>query len=292
MRRPGLMDLLRALAGRWRWMTLAALLACAVTVRLGFWQLDRLAQRRALSAELTARFTAEPIVLTEAGLGPGTDPEQMLYRRVLVRGTFDHNDELALTNEVWGGRLGLHLITPLVLAGSDRAVLVDRGWIPLDEAGPASWARYRTFGPVEVEGWIRPSQHARGPVRGANAAGTQRLIAALDVPQIQPLVSHQLLPFVVVQLPDDGRLVQLESLPYRKAPATDLGDGVHLIAAVQWFIISGIIVAGQIIYVMRHMEARPDVQGTVRGPSGRTTPGQRSEAALTAPGQESRPRQP
>ena len=39
---------------RWWWVTLVVLGGCALLVRLGIWQLDRLAWRRGLNAEITA----------------------------------------------------------------------------------------------------------------------------------------------------------------------------------------------------------------------------------------------
>jgi cytochrome oxidase assembly protein ShyY1 len=49
-------ELLRALVGRrWRWVTLAVLALMLVLARLGLWQLDRLAERRAANANWRRR---------------------------------------------------------------------------------------------------------------------------------------------------------------------------------------------------------------------------------------------
>ncbi|MDQ3702541.1 MAG: SURF1 family protein [Chloroflexota bacterium] len=253
---------------RWWWVTLYVVAICAGLASLGGWQLDRLAGRRARSADLAAQLTAPPVVLTAGTLGAGGAdasrlPPELAYRRVVARGTFDYAQELALVNQVWDGRLGFHLITPLVLEGSDRAVLVDRGWVPAPPVPTppvaTTWEEYRppgAGGPVEVLAWARPV-HGTAPSRGARAQ-TGRLISGLDPVQLQARVTHPLLPLVVVQVPDTkatgGEAGEARrALPYRRSPNPDLGEGVHLIAAVQWFAFSLIGGAGYVIYLARQM---------------------------------------
>jgi surfeit locus 1 family protein len=276
----------RLLSRRWWWVTLCVCLICLGLARLGVWQLDRLAERRARSAALAARLAAPPLTLTAAGLSaPGgatasggvLGGDGLAYRRVVVRGTFDYSQELGLVNQVRDGQLGFRLLTPLVLgpdAGAGApAVLVDRGWVPAETAGdpgPAAWTRYRDAGsgPVEVSAWVRPEAPAPAP-RGAGAGLPGRLVADLDPARLQQRVDRPLLPLLIVQAPagDPGTgPVPAEPppgtvvpLPYRQRPNPDLGDGVHLIAAAQWFAFALIGAAGYVTYVARYSR-----------PSGRT----------------------
>jgi hypothetical protein len=120
------------LYGKWLWATLAVVLGLALLIRLGFWQLDRLAERRAANAHLVAQLEMPPLNLTGQPLAPaGVD-----LRRANVRGSYDFAQEMVLRNRAFDGAPGVHLITPLRIAGSDTAVLVDRGWIPYDQALP------------------------------------------------------------------------------------------------------------------------------------------------------------
>ncbi|MGH2353303.1 MAG: SURF1 family cytochrome oxidase biogenesis protein, partial [Chloroflexota bacterium] len=105
--------------------------------------------------------------------------------------------------------------------------------------------------PVEVVGWIRPAQRGRGAVLPAQAALPDRLTATLDVSSLQTQVTHRLLPVVVVQLPEPGQSAGQGVPPYREAPTPELGDGVHVIAAIQWFAFSVIGAAGYLIYLAR-----------------------------------------
>jgi hypothetical protein len=50
-----------------------------------------------------------------------------------------------------------------------------------------------------------------------------------------------------------------QPLPYKKPPVASIGEGVHAIAAAQWFIISGIILVGLVAYVSQR--ERPGAPG-------------------------------
>ncbi|HEX2324296.1 MAG TPA: SURF1 family protein, partial [Chloroflexota bacterium] len=293
---------------RWWGVSLAVLAISLGLARLGIWQLDRLAERRARSATLEARLAAPPLLLSRTGLtGEGVrdgggalpDLDPLAYRRVVLRGSFDYAREVALVNQVRQGQLGFHLLTPLVLEGEGPpgatpapatapAVLVDRGWVPAlpgAAQSPQDWAPYRAPGAgsdgsavVQVTGWVRPPP-AGPPRTAAGSALPERLVADLHPATLQERVGRPLLPLVVVQVPDAGapfpplpgslagapaRLVAStreppgrgapgETMPYRQAPNPDLGDGVHVIAAVQWFAFSVIGVAGYLIYLGRQL---------------------------------------
>ncbi|HEX2032969.1 MAG TPA: SURF1 family protein [Chloroflexota bacterium] len=277
---------------RWWWVTLAVIAICLGLARLGVWQLDRLAARRARNAELISRLSLPPLRLSGAEASPGAEAASLAYRLAVVRGRFDYAQELALVNQIWDGQLGFHLVTPLVIEGSEQAVLVDRGWVPATTAAPGTpraaggaplatrpeaWVQYHPAppadgAPVEVTGWVKlipPGAAPRAaPAAPATPAGqADRLIADLDVSHLQARVTHPLLPLMVVQLPADGQGRQggrgdgQQRLPYRQLPNPDLGDGVHLIAALQWFAFSLIGAIGYVVYLGRQLPEGPGEGG-------------------------------
>src|SRR5438034_21992 len=107
------------------WPTLAAVAGIAVTVALGNWQLGRAAEKRELKARLEARAAAPPIEIL-AGELPAQDAE---FRRVGTRGVFEPRYAVYLDNRIHRGVAGYHVVMPLRIGGSDRYVLVNRGWI-------------------------------------------------------------------------------------------------------------------------------------------------------------------
>ena len=76
-----------------------------------------------------------------------------VYRRVTLRGKWDHSHSILLGPRVMDGKNGFHLITPLVRTDGST-VLVDRGFI-----SEASKIKLSTpEGEVEIQGMLRESQ--------------------------------------------------------------------------------------------------------------------------------------
>src|SRR5215217_3113921 len=105
-------------------------------VLLGLWQLDRYYERTAINDRVAAGESgaAEPVAAVLPAAGTPV-PEAAHWRRVTAAGTYDSAHELLVRNRTVDGRLGFEVLTPLVL-DDGSAVLVDRGWIPPNPAGP------------------------------------------------------------------------------------------------------------------------------------------------------------
>ncbi len=161
---------------RWWWVTLLVLAAMAVMVWLGFWQLDRLAQRRARNVLVMQQLAAPPLVLANQDLGQNLT--ELKYRPAIVKGEYDHSQEIVLKNQTWQGQPGLHLITPLRIEGSDQAVLIDRGWISHEELNAKSWEQFAESGPVEIKGMIRMTQTKPDSILATGATPSPRSTAS------------------------------------------------------------------------------------------------------------------
>ena len=131
---------------KWLLTTLLAIVAAAVCVRLGIWQLDRLDQRRAFNLQVETMRAAPLLDLNKE------IPENissMEWRAATAAGEYDFENQVALRNMYNGDQYGYHLVTPLLFNGT--AVLVDRGWIPPD----ADWHTFDEPGEVKVSGQLR-----------------------------------------------------------------------------------------------------------------------------------------
>lgn len=76
-----------------------------------------------------------------------------VYRRVVIRGRWDHDHSMLLGPRVRHGVHGYHVITPLVRSGAST-VLVDRGFISKDFVNNHDRSE---VGEVEVQGMLRTS---------------------------------------------------------------------------------------------------------------------------------------
>jgi cytochrome oxidase assembly protein ShyY1 len=209
-------------------------LACVlIFVRLGFWQLSRLGERRAANALIEARQSG-PAVPVDSVVRPGSSPDEVeaaIYRAVTVTGTWRPDEQVLVRNETYNGAPGSAVVTPLVLADG-QAVAVNRGWIPaaLAAGDPAAYAA--PTGPVTISGVVARTETHQGIGPTDPAEGRLHDLARVDVGRLGQQVSEPLLPVYVTlraPAPEGGR-------PPLPVTPPVLDDGPHLNYAGQWFI--------------------------------------------------------
>lgn len=249
----------RLLSRQWIFTSLLVILAMGVMVRLGIWQLDRLEQRRAFNARVQAQFDQPPLDLGLAlreGSPSLAELSEMEYRAVIVHGEYDHDQEVALRNQVWENQLGVHLLTPLKISGTDQSILVNRGWVPFEDFTLGNLAAYQEPGEILVQGVIRSSSlvpelgRAVDPTPAPDGERLESFLAA-NVERIGVQVPYSLLPVYIQQSPDPAWTV----LPHRAELELVLTEGSHLGYALQWFSFALILGAGYPVYVGRETGA-------------------------------------
>ena len=198
-------------------------------INLGFWQLRRLEERRIENTVGESRVEADPVELGLLLDASGDDIDSLEFRRATATGVFQPDDEVLVRSQVHQGVAGFHVITPLLGEGGD-AVLVNRGWVPLDADQVPVEAAPPPDGTVTVTGWVRPSQ-TRGAL-GPSDPDDGRLVtmSRVDIDRIQEQVSYELDPVYLSMLDDlEGDLPIAAS-----GPSFD-DEGSHLAYAIQWF---------------------------------------------------------
>lgn len=222
------MHLFKLSLGRWQfipgvWPTLAAVAFAVLTFSLGNWQMDRAAYKRSLQARIDAG-ARYPVL----HLGADTVAKaQILYRRVEVEGVFDSQHEILLDNRIHDGVAGYHVLTPLKIPGGNRAVLVNRGWIPVGKNRsdlpyiPAFKARVKIAG-LAVDPDTRYFELGSASPQG-------RVWQNLNFERYAALSGLSLQPFVLQQSNDSG-----DGL-IRIWPRPDTGVATHLSYAMQWY---------------------------------------------------------
>ncbi len=109
--------------------TIAYLLLLALLLSLGTWQLGRAEQKW---DELAARAEATRAEVVDLNRTPTTLATHE-FRRVSADGVYRLDRQFLLDNQVVDRQVGYRILTPLELVGTDRMVLVDRGFIPIVE---------------------------------------------------------------------------------------------------------------------------------------------------------------
>jgi surfeit locus 1 family protein len=242
-----------ARSSRWQRaiVLLAALVAAAGTARLGVWQLSRAAQKTALHEATVQRAAMPP--LAQAELAPaGGDGAGQWHRRIELHGRWDTGHTVFLDNRQMNGRPGFFVVTPLRLATGD-AVLVQRGWVPVDAADRTRLPPVPTpSGDVRVAGRIAPppsrlyefADEARGPIR-----------QNLDPAAFERDTGLSLRPVSVLQT--DADELAADGLKRQwPQPAADVAK--HHGYAFQWFALSALVVGLTLWFqVIRPRHDRP-----------------------------------
>jgi surfeit locus 1 family protein len=233
-------------------IALAALLGIAATASLGFWQWDRGRQRDALHEAIAARAATAPVSAADL-LAPGSDPQRLLHRPIVLRGEWVPALTVFLDNRQMNGVPGFYVVTPLRLEGALGVVLVQRGWVQRhfdrrEQLPPVT----TPAGTVEVRGRLAPppaklyafATEEKGPIR-----------QNLDLARFRAETGLDLLPLSVQQAgaPSEGLL--------RQWPQAGSGAEKNFGYAFQWWALAALIailyVWFQIVLPRRGQAARP-----------------------------------
>jgi surfeit locus 1 family protein len=223
-----------------------AVIAAAVCVRLGIWQLSRREQRRAMNARISARISQTPIDVRAIP----HDTTQSRFATARVVGRPDFEREILLTLRGNNGAPGVDILTPVRIAGTDTAVLVNRGWVYSPDGVHIEMSRWRETDTV-FTGYV--DSFVSAPGDSVRDGGVRR--ASYEA--ISRVLPYPILPFYVTALGDTTAVApDPRSAPriVRLQPPK-LGEGPHLSYAFQWFGFALISLVGAGIVAARSMQS-------------------------------------
>ena len=105
------------------WMTCFVIFFLPILLYLGYWQISRGFEKKAIWEAYSINKTLPPILEQELSL---YKKEDLFYRSVIIQGSYI-NDSFLLDNRVYRSKKGYEIFTPF--KSEDQAVyLVNRGW--------------------------------------------------------------------------------------------------------------------------------------------------------------------
>ena len=229
-----------------------AILALAISIgfaalfaRLGVWQLSRLRERRAFNATLSAHFAAPPVDIASLP----RDTARGHYRRASASGALLYDRQIIYASRAHDGAPGADLLTPLVVAGRDTVVMIDRGWVYSADAASVDTTRWRERDSASVSGFAETFAGTSRPPSAASAR--QRIVHVLDRTEVERLVGRPVAPYMIVELSDSVSSASArDSVPIRRElPA--ISEGPHASYAGQWFSFAVIAVVGGVVLYRR-----------------------------------------
>lgn len=213
----------------------------AVCIRLGFWQIQRLTERRALNAELLSRAETQPVDFRQLP----SDTGAAHFRRVRLTGTWDFDHEIILPNRTRNGSPGVNIITPLLSPTRDSAILVNRGWVYAADGMTVDLATWREPLTMAGDGFVELYSSRQGKVRLSAHPNAFRWMDKVELERAlpYPIASYYA---VLIAKPETAD----PTLPPR-VDVPSLDEGSHKAYAVQWFSFAAISIFGMILYSRR-----------------------------------------
>jgi surfeit locus 1 family protein len=223
----------------WLGLLIPAVLAFAVLIGLGTWQIERKTWKEGLIASLTERLAAPAQALPAANTWAELDPARDEYHRVKFSAALDNGREALVYAAATAFRPdvsspGYWVFTPARLADGDT-VIVNRGFVPDGRQDPKSRPDGEVPGPIEIVGVMRwPDRHWFTPNDDPAhnlwfARDPAAIAAAKGLGAVAPFYVEQEMPVPPGGLPQPGQLVV--SLPNN-----------HLQYAVTWFGLAAVLV--------------------------------------------------
>jgi len=224
--------------------TLATLLLLPILINLGLWQSHKADKKQALQALYDAREKSPFIQIGSLQL----DPETLQYSKVVARGHYDAAHQILLDNQIYQGKAGYQVITPLQIEGSAMRVLVYRGWVPVGEDRRVLPLLDTPQVLVEVKGMAHvPSNKYFELGHAADSMSQwQKVWQNLDMQKYQSAVKFPVQPVAILMetsVPASGYV--------QDWPRPDLKIGVNRGYALQWYAMS---VALVLIYLVTNLK--------------------------------------
>ena len=216
--------------------SLIALVVLLILLALGNWQLNRADEKQALFDQFQQRGKLPPIDMNSTVT---RDPTSILWRRAVVRGTYHEHVRILLDNQIYGGRVGYYVFTPLKINGFGEWILVNRGWVPAGDYRDRLPAIETPGSTVSLAGTIKQPPFS-GIVLNDNyiekmGSGILRT-QTINLDRLEKETGIEFLPYIL-------RLDPVSATGFvRDWPAAGSGKEKNLGYAFQWFMMAAVLV--------------------------------------------------
>ena len=228
------------------WPSLAAFFAICLTLYLGNWQQGRAAEKRLLQTELESRAAAPPIVLGDEI----RDPRPLRFARARAVGEWLASGQIFLDNKFDNESVGFHVITPLKIVGTQRYVLVNRGWVERGTSYPAPPFIPVPAGSVMADGVLTIPGNRFLELKQDTVQGS--VWQNLTVERYRVASGLDVLPLVLLAKASDKPLKPVTE-------AADVRVGKHVEYMLTWYSLAATFAA--LWLVLNFKFERPDPQG-------------------------------
>lgn len=193
------------------YVTLTCLVLAGLMARLSLWQADRHTSKIAEIKTLEERLKLPPQPLTDFTENPATDWNSLVHRRLTLTCRYDYENEIILRNRRYEDKPGAFVITPCHIQGSNRSVLVNRGFVSYAFMDHEERKRLNRPEQMSLTGLVKADMERKmfSPSDPETGPGHPRVDAWLRITteQIQKQLPYPIIPIYLEIIPDDAPLI-------------------------------------------------------------------------------------
>ncbi|MBL7662269.1 SURF1 family protein [bacterium] len=209
-------------------ITLICTILASAMLWAASWQWSRYHEKLELLASYEKNSTEKPIQFNPQALDP-TTINQILNRKVYLKGRYDFSRQVIVTNRKHRSGPGHWLVTPFKIAATEEYILVSRGFIPFADLTKKSWEKYNFTANEELVAVVKKTNNQlflgpKNPATGPNLPfqykfffpEVAKISAQLPYPVIQPIFLQR------VGAPEQGEF-PAQSISIEVPPSTHFG---------------------------------------------------------------------
>jgi len=199
-------------------------------ISLGFWQLDRADEKRAIEDQIASANSGDVELVTSVEFLKDKE-----YYHVRLQGSYIGDKQFIYDNQIVDQISGYYVLTPFVLTGASNAILINRGFIPWngkrDKLADIDIEEKLTEVKVQISKPIKRLELKASEIKGDFPV----LIQALDLDAMSTIASLDLASVIGLLSPEseDGFVRQWE--PYTGSIERHIGY------AIQWFLMAFVL---------------------------------------------------
>lgn len=238
---------LKTLNSRFWLITVAAIIAAVVTLKLGFWQLSRAQEKLALQAAIQAQaklpsLDAAALMRAISTTPQGATNPSVLHRTTSLTGHWLPQHTLFLDNRQMNSKPGLFVLTPFEFTDNASAVkktiLVQRGWLPRNFLDRNSLPEVMTdAAETTIVGRIALPPSKLFEFKGADMGALRQNI---EIEALAKELKLELLPYSLLQL-DAAKTNDTQDKLLRRWAQPNYGSEKNYGYMVQWWALSALI---------------------------------------------------
>ncbi|MEJ2361814.1 MAG: SURF1 family protein [Gammaproteobacteria bacterium] len=225
--------------------TIMVLILLPILLRLGFWQISRANEKRAIIAEEHAKMALPPRLIDR----PLADAQGLRFHRLQIDGKFFDKYQIFIDNKIHQDRVGYDVVTPMQIGSSNQYVLVNRGWVPMGRTRadlPVIKTPKTDISIVGIAKYHTKDVVSFGDGNRSNK-GWPAVVRWVDIKAIAKETKLDLVPFMLLLDPKS---------PYgyvRHWKFINMPPAKHMSYAVQWFAMAAALVIIYLVVNLKHM---------------------------------------